>query len=113
MQTSVDRFPVVVGRRRHLVGGPADERRERGRVRTLLRGWTLYRLEEAQPVPCGRGAENAAGPVDYGGNVDFVEGVPDQRGVAVGPHQDRDVAGADPLAADGRAVVGADFDLGL
>ena len=72
----------------------------------------LDRLEQAQPVARRRGAEDAARAVDDGGDADLVEGVADERGVAVGADEDGDVAGADALAPLRRAVLRADLDLG-
>ena len=80
------------------------------------RAWrrrALDRLEQAQPVARGRGAEDAARAVDDGGDVDLVEGVADERGVAVGADEDGDVAGPDALAPLRRAVLRADLDLGV
>ena len=102
VQAAVELLAVLLGGRGDPLRRPAEERRERGRGGSLWRRRALDRLEQAQPVARGRGAEDAARAVDDGGDVDLVEGVADERGVAVGADEDGDVAGTDGL---GRCTV--------
>ena len=81
-------------RGRDPLGGPAEERRQRGgaRPRRARSGARAPRAAAASRAR-GVGAEHAAGAVDDRRDADRVERVADERGVAVGAHEHRDVAG--------------------
>jgi hypothetical protein len=111
VQAAVELLAVLLGGRRDPLRRPAQEGRERGRGGPCRRRRPFDRFEQAQPVARRGGAEDAARAVDDGGDVDLVEGVADERGVAVGSDEDGDVAGANALGLLHRAVLGADLDL--
>ena len=83
MQPPVHVLPGVVVGGRDLLGRPAEDRGQRGRAGARRVGGALDRLEQAQPLARGLGAEHAAGAVDDGGDVDRLQRVADAGGVAV------------------------------
>ena len=98
---------------RQVLGAPAEERRQRRRACPRRVRRALQRLQQPQPVPRRRRAEDAARAVDDGGDAGGLQRVADERGVAVRAHEDRDVPGAHALAPDRLARVVADLDLRL
>ena len=104
VEAHVDVLPRVVRRRRDPRRRPAEEARQRGgvdpgRVRRPLDG-----LQQAQPLRRARRLEHAAVAADHGRHADRAERVAHRRGLAVGGHEDGDVAGVDAALADRRAV---------
>ena len=79
MQAPVHALPGVVVGGGDLLGRPAEDRGQRGRAGARRVGGPLDRLEHAQPLAGGLGAEHAAGAVDDGGNVDRLQRVADAR----------------------------------
>ncbi len=111
LKPPVNLLPLVLAGRGDPLGAPADERRQRRAPSARRRRRAVDRLEQAQPVARRGGREHAAGAVDHGGHARLVEGGPDQIGLAVGPHEHGDIAGADRLAPGPRAVGIAVLDL--
>src|SRR5437763_1452528 len=78
VESSVDLLPRVLAGSRNLLGGPAEEARERSRVRAGSRGWAFQRLEESEPFAGWFGGEDAAGAVDDSWDAGLVEGFADE-----------------------------------
>jgi hypothetical protein len=104
VQPPVDFLPlpaVIVGARvGEPLRRPPEKAGERRRVRPRHRGRALERLDQAQPFARDVGSEHAPGAVDDRRNADIVERLADHRRLPVGPHEDRQMAGADDLIVD-------------
>ena len=68
---------------------------------------SLDRLEQPQPLVCGRGREDAAGAVDDGRDAGALERVVHKRGQPVRGDENRNVARPDRLPPALEAVGGA------
>ena len=81
MQAPVHLLPGVLVGGGDLLGRPAEDRGQGRRAGARRIGGPLDRLEHAQPLAGRLGAEDAAGAVDDGGNVDRLQRVSHRRRV--------------------------------
>ena len=103
----MDRLPALLVRGRELLGGPAEEAGERGRVRPLGEVGRSIASSRRSHSRAGGVPKTLPAPLMTAGMSDVVESLADQRGVAIRANEHCDMAGTHALAVEGDAILGA------